>query len=62
MEQQRTHLDRIKELYTIEEILEINDLDEEQLIQILYDLGYLLYPEDRVDIIKGEIDGSNIAR
>lgn len=56
VEQQRTHLDRIKEHYTFEEILEMNDIDEPQLLDLLWDLGYLLYPEDRTpDIEEPEV-------
>ena len=49
METHRTHLDRMKENSTFEELLEINDLDHEAVLQLLYDMGYLLYPEDRVE-------------
>ncbi len=49
METTRTHLDRMKENLTFEELLEINDLDHDAVLQLLYDMGYLIYPEDRVD-------------
>ncbi len=49
MERSRTHLDRLKENNTFEELLEINDLNHEEVLQVLYDMGYLLYPEDRID-------------
>lgn len=42
----RTHLDRIKEQFTLKEVLEMNDMDEEEVVVILYDFGYLLYPQD----------------
>ena len=44
---ERTHLDRIKEQHSFEELLSTNDLTEDDVLKILYDLGYLLYPKDR---------------
>lgn len=49
MEPTRTHLDRIMESGTFDEILEHNDLTHTEVLDILYDLGYLLYPEDNHD-------------
>ena len=49
MEDIRTHLDRMKEECTFEELLEMNDLDHEAVLDLLFGMGYLIYPEDRTE-------------
>jgi uncharacterized protein YqgQ len=37
-----------KLIFKPEEILEMNDLEMEDVLDILFKLGYIVYPEDRV--------------
>jgi hypothetical protein len=45
--QHNKHLERLLNDLSLEELMELNDLQPEDVIIILYKLGYLLYPEDR---------------
>lgn len=45
----KTELERLQQVLSFEEILEESDLTEEEVLSVLYDLGYLRIPPFALD-------------